>query len=100
MHSRQIFFVLLAVFVLGMALRSIPLQFEGFPDPDSYFHARMAQSVLDQQSIPIWDSLSDQGRAYSYPPILHVLIAVVAMATQLPIPLAYKLIGIITTKIV
>ncbi len=92
---RAVVVILLAIFLLGMLVRSVPLQFDAFTDPDAFYHTRMAQQIVDTHSIPVWDALSEQGRVYSYPPILHVLIAIVSIFSGLPVEIAYKWIGII-----
>lgn len=92
---RAVPWILLLIFLLGITVRSVPLQFAEFSDPDAFFHARMAQQIIDTHAIPQWDALSEQGRAYSYPPMLHVLIAVVSIFSGLSVEIAYKWMGIL-----
>ncbi|QQR92282.1 MAG: hypothetical protein IPJ89_03945 [Candidatus Iainarchaeum archaeon] len=87
--------LLLLIFLLGVLVRSVPLQFAEFSDPDAFFHARMAQQIIDTHALPLWDALSEQGRIYSYPPLLHLLIAATSIFSGLPVEIAYKWLGII-----
>lgn len=87
--------ILLIIFLLAFAVRSVPLRFEGSFDPDAHFHARMGGQIAATHELIAWDSLSLQGRVYSYPPLLHVLIGVLADITNLPAMDVLKYMGIL-----
>ena len=58
--------VLLAIFLLGIVVRAVPLHYDGYFDPDAHFHARLSEDIARTGSLVEWDSLSLQGRVYSY----------------------------------
>ncbi len=86
--------MLLLLFFLAMVVRSIPLQFEGSFDPDSHFHARLSNEVARTLEIPVWDSLSLQGRVYSYPPVLHLLTGLLSAGSGVDSLIVLKFLGI------
>ncbi len=99
-HSRfQLFahpiLVILLLFLLAVVVRSIPLQFDGSFDPDSHFHARLSNDIARTHEIPTWDSLSLQGRVYSYPPVLHVLTGILSLVTGQDSLIVLKFLGIL-----
>lgn len=73
--------ILFLIFGLSLLVRSTALWFDSSVDPDSHFHARLSDEIVRTGELPHWDFLSMQGRAYSYPPLLHVLTAVLSLVT-------------------
>jgi len=72
---KKVFLVLALIVLLGFILRSPAMAFDSFGEPDNYFHLRMTEMVLKEQKIPAYDSLSMQGRYYSYAPLYHVFFS-------------------------
>ena len=66
---------LLAIFILAIFIRAFPLFIGSMTGPDPWFHARMTEMVVEGQAVPGFDSLSMQGRFYSYAPLFHTTIA-------------------------
>jgi asparagine N-glycosylation enzyme membrane subunit Stt3 len=93
--SRKILYVLLIIFFLAVVVRGVSFQFDGFFDPDSHFHARLSQQIADTKSLIEWDALSLQGRVYSYPPLLHVLIGSLAVVSGLSASIVLKIMGVL-----
>ncbi|MDP2666084.1 MAG: hypothetical protein Q8P05_01115 [Candidatus Diapherotrites archaeon] len=92
---RHPWLVLLLIALLAMMVRSVPFQFEGLVDPDAHFHARLSDNIASSQSLLEWDFLSMQGRVYSYPPLLHVLVGTLALLTGLSSLLVLKILGVL-----
>lgn len=86
--------ILLLILFLAVAVRSVPLQFNGMFDPDSHFHARMSNEIARTHDIIEWDTLSLQGRVYSYPPLLHILVGLLAALSNTDALLVLKVFGL------
>jgi hypothetical protein len=89
------FIILLVIFFLAVAVRSVPLRFDGMFDPDSHFHARMSNEIARSHELLSWDALSLQGRVYSYPPLLHILVGFLAALTNTDALLVLKVFGVL-----
>ncbi len=87
--------ILLIIFFLAAAVRSVPLHFQGMFDPDSHFHARMGNEIARSHELITWDSLSLQGRVYSYPPLLHIIVGLLAALTNTDALIVLKFFGIL-----
>lgn len=87
--------VLLLIFLLAVAVRSVPLRFDGMFDPDSHFHARLSNEIARTHEIIEWDSLSLQGRVYSYPPLLHMMVGLLAALSNTDALLVLKVFGVL-----
>ncbi|MFH0970286.1 MAG: hypothetical protein V1776_02380 [Candidatus Diapherotrites archaeon] len=87
--------LLLLLFLVAIGVRAVPLLYDGSFDPDSHFHARLSNDIARTQSIPVWDSLSLQGRIYSYPPLLHVLVGFFSRVSGFDSLLVLKIIGLL-----
>ncbi len=87
--------VLLIIFFLAAAVRSVPLRLDGLSDPDAHFHARLSDEIARSHELITWDSLSLQGRVYSYPPLLHILIGLGVILFNVPSALVLKFFGIL-----
>ena len=72
---KKVFFVLLLIVFLGFLLRAGPLFFDSFGEPDNFFHLRMSKQVIAEESVPVFDEFSMQGRYYSYAPLFHVIFS-------------------------
>lgn len=86
--------ILLIIFFLSLSVRSVPLRFDGMFDPDSHFHARMSNEIARSHELITWDSLSLQGRVYSYPPLLHILVGFLSALTHTDALLVLKVFGL------
>lgn len=86
--------ILLLIFFLAMSVRSVPLRFEGLFDPDSHFHARLSNEIARTHELITWDALSLQGRVYSYPPLLHIMVGFISALTASDALLVLKVFGI------
>ncbi len=93
---------LLLILSLGFILRFYPMLNNSLVDPDNYFHARLSEQTVQEHSLPKFDELSLQGRFYSYPPLFHILFAVLFIASNIPIivlinflPNIYGVLGIL-----
>mgnify|MGYP001605592761 FL=1 len=75
--------VLLLIFLLAFAVRSVSFGFTGLFDPDAHFHVRLSEQIVQTRELIEWDSLSLQGRVYSYPPLLHITLALLTILTGL-----------------
>ncbi len=87
--------ILLIIFFLAAAVRSVPLRFDGMFDPDSHFHARLSNEIARSHELITWDSLSLQGRVYSYPPLLHIMVGFLAALTNTDALVVLKFFGIV-----
>ncbi len=76
---------LLLIFVFAFLLRAFPLAIDSMTGPDPWFHARMAESIVEEQAVPTYDELSMQGRFYSYAPLFHSIIAVFSIASGISV---------------
>jgi len=76
---------LLLIFALALLLRAFPLFMGSMTGPDPWFHARMSEMVVSGQAIPELDSLSMQGRYYSYAPLFHAFIASTSIFSGIPV---------------
>ncbi len=98
---KKIFVVLLLIVFLGFILRVPDFVFDSFGEPDNYFHLRMIKKVVAEESVPVFDELSMQGRYYSYAPLFHVIYSQLHLLSGIEIefllhlfPILYGLIGI------
>ncbi|MFH1256491.1 MAG: hypothetical protein V1494_04305 [Candidatus Diapherotrites archaeon] len=89
--NKKIALSLLFIVLLAFLLRVNPLLTNSFPDPDNFFHARQSETIVNSQSVPIYDKLSMQGRYYSYAPLFHVIFAFLNLFSGLPIILLVQL---------
>lgn len=87
--------ILLILFFLALVVRSTPLRFDGMFDPDSHFHARLSNEIARTHELITWDALSLQGRVYSYPPLLHILVGFFSIITNTDAMLVLKVFGIL-----
>ncbi len=87
--------ILLLIVLLGIFVRAVPLSFNELSDPDAYFHVRHVETIVQTHSLPTWDALSEQGRVYSYPPLLHVLLALLTMLSGLAVVEVFKWVGVL-----
>lgn len=85
--------VLLIIFLLAFVVRSVSFGFDGLFDPDAHFHVRLSEQIVETHQLLEWDALSLQGRVYSYPPLLHVMLALLTILTGLETLLVIKLFG-------
>ncbi len=79
--------MLVLILLLAFSIRIAPLAIDSFKGPDPLFHIRMSELVVSEFSIPDFDSLSMQGRQYSYAPEFHILFAFLFLFTAIPIDL-------------
>ncbi len=77
--------IILLIFVLALLLRGYPLFIGSMTGPDPWFHARMAEMVVEGQAVPTYDELSMQGRFYSYAPLYHTTIATFSIASSIDV---------------
>ncbi|MBU2100626.1 glycosyltransferase family 39 protein, partial [Candidatus Micrarchaeota archaeon] len=84
---KKTFIVLLLIVFLGFILRAPDLIFDSFGEPDNYYHLRMAEQVVTEERVPIFDELSMQGRYYSYAPLFHVVFAEMHLLSGIEMPL-------------
>jgi hypothetical protein len=87
---------LLLICVLALLLRAFPVINGGFLGPDPYFHTRMAETIIEQQSVPEWDDLSYSGRAYTYQPLFHTMIASFSLLSGMEPSIAGKLLSLLS----
>ena len=71
------------ILVLGFLLRFYPISINSAIGPDPFFHARNAELFILNKGIPQYDELSQQGRAYSYEPLLHFILSFFAIFLNL-----------------
>lgn len=83
------------ILLLAVLCRLAPLFLSSFPDPDDYFHLRMASLFYSQGSVPSWDPLSYGGRPYTYYPLFHATIAAAARLFSTTPFVAYALVGLL-----
>lgn len=86
--------VLLAL-VAGVAIRLVPFSLPSFTDPDHYYHLRISEAIVSQNSFPQYDPLSYQGRPHTYYPMFHVMSSSTALLTGLPAFYAYAGISVL-----
>lgn len=65
---------LLFLFVLSLRLYFV-FQTENFSSDDAYFHLRHINSLLEEKKFLYYDSLSYGGREVLYPPLFHLIFA-------------------------
>tara|TARA_Y100000310_G_scaffold337591_1_gene425084 strand:- start:1198 stop:2598 length:1401 start_codon:yes stop_codon:yes gene_type:complete len=66
---------LLLILLLAVLMRALPLTIDSMTGPDPWFHARMAETVIENKTLLEYDALSMQGRDYSYAPLFHTILA-------------------------
>jgi hypothetical protein len=80
------------ILLLGFLIRIAPLTINSFTGPDPFFHWRMSEQIIKEQKIPFFDSLSLQGRYYSYAPLFHSIFAFYSIISGLNVSLLIRLI--------
>ncbi|MDO8627557.1 MAG: hypothetical protein Q7K42_03765 [Candidatus Diapherotrites archaeon] len=79
MNSKKIVLIgLFLVLILSFVLRLNPFFVGTLVDPDSYFHLRQSEKILETHSLVEFDDLSLQGRIFSYPVLFHIFFATLA----------------------
>ena len=77
--------ILIGLFIIAFLLRAQPFFLGSLEGPDPYFHTRMSEMIVEEQSKPVYDPLSQQGRYYSYAPLFHIMFASLHFLTGLDV---------------
>lgn len=68
------FLIFIFVFVLAFRL-SFVFESDNFSSDDAYFHFKHINSIVSENKILFYDDLSYGGRFVLYPPLFHILLA-------------------------
>ena len=79
--NEYILLFLLFLFVLSFRLY-FAFQTGHFNTDDSYFHLRHIESIVHEKSILVYDDLSYGGRLVLYPPLFHILMALLTFGSM------------------
>lgn len=81
-NSRILCISLLLTVLLAATLRVYPYLMGSLGgEPDSFYHARMADLFVSGQGVPKYDSLSLQGRPYTYSPLFHTSLGTLILVS-------------------
>jgi asparagine N-glycosylation enzyme membrane subunit Stt3 len=81
------------ILLVAVLCRLLPLFLESFPDPDDYYHLRLATMFYNQGWVT-WDPLSYGGRPYTYYPLYHLSIAQTAHLLATTPEISYAILGV------
>ena len=87
--------LLAAILVAGVLARTYPMLMPSFPDPDFYYHLRMAEQAYAEGGVPQYDAFSYGGRPYTYYPAHNLLAAFFAKITGISVPYSITIITLL-----
>ena len=68
---------LLAIFLVTVVFRlCFAYGIEGFGSDQAYFHQRHIDHILEEKGVLYYDELSYSGRHVLYPPLFHMVMAI------------------------